>query len=1370
MPLNVLNRSLLKVVAGRFDPFLQLPIPAPQPGPRKLTVVEKPGSVVFQLDGAPVWSIDVQAFSGSAALTVTHRPLDTVIELKSAFFPATQLPADFVCTVHQPGNFGTLLELAFALGNFQGKVVAERWLAGLDAMPSVMTLDTPVCDLGASGHLTISGDAQGTFFPDWRFEISAANLATIDGLAPPLTSGSFSLKLLKPDDPSLSSHPKSKRTHIGLASAGDWQLKPAVLDLPIGQLQVADGLFDRIDIEAGEGAAGDIARVLAASSMRSDGLTLQLAGDATDLLGNPASLKMSHAIYAIAFDSSADGSQGDDVSVSAGFTSLTSLFSLEGFVLLAGGAGNFQADAANGQVTSVLCEPFLLGVAAPMKGHPDENVFANPLPVAAGTLLPIVATPGATPGWGVSTGPSVPGKPRLSLPDFSVSVVRREDLLSLEFTTYNLALEAGGGQSPRLARKDSTADSYLVVHFNSPQHIAEQAFLETSADGKGKTQTGEAPAQPPVRAVAAGPSRLAFHLPTGIDSLPYSIDSLLDWVRLEPSVAPVAFTVPLVELLRPQPVRIPPRIREPLSTETAIEAPWRLFLSPDQFSAWAHSASARTLGNRTELWHTRLAVRAGQDDETYPDETLARAVRAVWSPDYTPDAPPPHAPEPPPPPTFRTSLDALDRDEIVRLSSDFTILRYGPRAIAVEKLFLSTLGAWMDVFGDWDPPLRPPLSVQQWRHKAAMGRDNYVRVVYGGYLVHGGHRASLVKVTERKFQQNPTGNTTAYLRQSFFLIVREPEKDYSFLAPSDQRGLPYGKLRITTLVTPQLDPPKLVAGLYSFVPMVNNKPFLFHLVGTDKEGKTSEFTSPLHFVELGGDYGNAVAQWEASSFRTRDLAGQNVAFAASAKPGDTTLNTANLTIGAKVRAGDPPFFPWLDNANVNVPPVEQLTGKPGAVPVKYYPNYLSGDFGPGGVFLATGSTLPVGFRGDQSGGVATPNLQVSGLSRRFGVVSGAVDKIASGNFDPKEAFGDLNARLFGVVPLKDLIQAVFGDETVPKLLTEHLPDAIETKLHWAPTVNDYSLGPIALKFDNTATALSLDAIIRAPLNGSPPETSIKGSLNGFALTLASVVGIKFSGFSFDAAAGKKLVVSANVEGDGLQFLGDLSFLNQLRKCIPSDGFQDPPSLDVTPEGVTAGYSLAIPTIGVGVFSIENLRLSAALTLPFVTPAPLRFRFAFSEREHPFLITVSLLGGGGFFGISLGPDGIEMLEASFEIGANVSISVVVASGNVHIMAGVYLKLDFVSKESQLTGYLRAGGTLDVLGLISASVEFYLGFTYYFGPPCKIAGEATVTIEVHVLFFSASVHASLRREFSDPKISFADLIGPTDWDDYCDAFAA
>jgi hypothetical protein len=43
-------------------------------------------------------------------------------------------------------------------------------------------------------------------------------------------------------------------------------------------------------------------------------------------------------------------------------------------------------------------------------------------------------------------------------------------------------------------------------------------------------------------------------------------------------------------------------------------------------------------------------------------------------------------------------------------------------------------------------------------------------------------------------------------------------------------------------------------------------------------------------------------------------------------------------------------------------------------------------------------------------------------------------------------------------------------------------------------------------------------------------------------------------------------------------------------------------------------------------------------------------------------------------------------------------------------------------------------------------------------------------VHVLLFSASVSASLRRQFADPTVSISDLIGPADWDYYCDSFAA
>ena len=48
------------------------------------------------------------------------------------------------------------------------------------------------------------------------------------------------------------------------------------------------------------------------------------------------------------------------------------------------------------------------------------------------------------------------------------------------------------------------------------------------------------------------------------------------------------------------------------------------------------------------------------------------------------------------------SMDANDRDQIVRLSSDFSIPGYHPPAIGADKLYLTALGAWMDVLGDFD--------------------------------------------------------------------------------------------------------------------------------------------------------------------------------------------------------------------------------------------------------------------------------------------------------------------------------------------------------------------------------------------------------------------------------------------------------------------------------------------------------------------------------------------------------------------------------------------------------------------------------------------------------------------------------------------
>jgi hypothetical protein len=1367
---SLLDRVVLRsdVVSLLDKVLLQGPLPIPLPGPPTgtVTTVQAPGVFGFKLNGTLVWVIDVKRFAGAPILITQPTPQHGLrIELRNARFPGTQLPADFVLVLGPPGFLGTPMELSFTLGGFHAQAILERWLAGTQLLQSPVTLGSDVCPLGASSKLSISGNAEARFFPNWQFLMGGSNLAIIHGLGSDIPSGQFRLKLLFPGDPSLSAHPKSKRTLLGLSAGGTiWHLKPAVLNLSIGTLIPSDGLFDRIDIEAGESATGSAARVMVATSTREDGLLLRLAGGITDLAGHPFAFVLVRPTYAVAFDPTPDHSQGDETVLSARFGRARRWMAADGFGLQVGDPDiaepGFEADTLNGIETSVRCEPGLFEAVAPLALSGGQVVATRPVPLPFG-VLPIVKAAGTTPGWGIIAGP---GKPRLSLPSFAAAVLRRDDLLALDFLFFNLAMEGGGGQDPRLVVKDPTQPAYMVARFDSPQNLAEHSIFETyptDSHNPPNQVTGETLPSPPLQAYAAGPSRLAFQLPSGTGVLPYTLDSLLNWISLTPSVINTHGLKTL---------------REPFPTETAIESPWRLFISNDANEGWTHAPAPVTLNSRTELWHTRLAVRVQKGDQVVADETAARTIRAVWSPDYTPGPPPAHPPEPQ---AFRPSLDPNDRDQIVRLSSDYTLQNYSPAAISADKLFLSTLGAWMDVLGDFDPTTIPnhPFSLLQWRHVATMARDHYVRVVYAGHLCPHGHRAALVKVTERKFQLNPAGRTTAYLRQRFFLIVKEPEKEYGFLTDAQRRRLPHRKMRITTLITPNLDPPQTVGGRYSFFPSVGGKLFQFHLVGTDRENQTSEFTSPLYFVELNGDigiYNDAVNKWNSSPESTRDFAGQNVAYAAPDKPGDTTLLTARMTHEAHARPinADPPFFPQMTSADVNVPAIQQITGQAGAVNIEYFPDYANNDFKTGGVFVQkTGVPLAVGFRGDQSGGVATPNLQVTGLSRRFGTVSGALNKISTGNFDPSEYFQDLNAALFGVVPLKDLIEGIFGDDTVPKLVTEKLPDKVQTKLHWAAQVKaKYEVLLISLIFDDPPTALTLDALIETPLTGGPPSVSLKGGLTNFALTLGGVVGIKFKGLTFNAPAGKKLDVAAEIDGDGLQFLGDLSFLNELRKFIPSDGFQDPPSVDVTADGVVASYSLAIPSIGVGVFSIENIKLSASLTLPFLPPSPLRFRFAFSERESPFTITVSLLGGGGFFGIAVGPDGVEMLEASLEVGAQCSIDVVVASGSVHIMAGVYLKIDLTSNESQLTGYLRAGGSLDILGIISASVEFYLGFTYYFGPPCKIAGECTVTIEVHVLFFSASVHASLRREFSDPKISFTDLIAPADWDYYCDSFAA
>jgi hypothetical protein len=203
------------------------------------------------------------------------------------------------------------------------------------------------------------------------------------------------------------------------------------------------------------------------------------------------------------------------------------------------------------------------------------------------------------------------------------------------------------------------------------------------------------------------------------------------------------------------------------------------------------------------------------------------------------------------------------------------------------------------------------------------------------------------------------------------------------------------------------------------------------------------------------------------------------------------------------------------------------------------------------------------------------------------------------------------------------------------------------------------------------------------------------------------------------------------------------------------------------------------------FSLSNLSLGAGFTVPFIGQ-PLSVRFNFCTREQPFHLTVSMFGGGGFFGITLDPHGVQILEASFEFGAAIEIDFGVASGGVSVMAGIYFRME--QDAASLTGYFRLGGHVDVLGIITASLELYLELRYEFETG-KCVGKAELTIEISVFIFSGSVTITCERKFAgsngDPSfrqlmghqsaLSLADELAQigagTDypWREYCEAFA-
>lgn len=1046
----------------------------------------------------------------------------------------------------------------------------------------------------------------------------------------------------------------------------------------------------------------------------------------------------------------------------------------------------------------------------------------------------------------------------------SITLLRQFDLLSLELHYYNFTLT-----NNTLQKKGSPA--YVVVIFQ-PQSMSEQAWKEEQNSIESPTVPGRMLIGGESRLVFSVPDDITsipldvkellawekYSLvvnerakqPAGrriinptlnpkIDKLQKKINSVS---RLKKAVSGRGITkdermilnMQMVQAERSSRADAIVNVRDNLSIlikdpvgpltelETSIEVPMRLYLSPTAIAGWNHvkklnadKGILKETNRLFELWHTRMGTKTKNgliDESSLTNEQ--RIVRALWADDAKKNYKDPVLAKDD---NFLglTSMSNKDRHRIVHESSNFQIPGFVPPPIKAYKLFLTTLGAWLDsellverkkleaanvLFGTDNNAL----NLLKWRHIETLGREHYVEIVEAGNIMPFGHEAVLIKITERKPH---AGTGTAANFQRMIVVITETIKDYNYRDSNGEfMNFSFSKVEMITTTTPLLDfnKKKLVdvadmVATDQFVIRSSNQDVPFKIKAEDLDGNFIDFIMPLAFVSTNvlGNANNRTKLIDAynAGFNisgSSNLKGQKFTLAPKINNGaDTAYVASEISFGARnyTNTNEPQgFLPILKQANIIEPSYQRLTGIAQPVSVS-----LEDDNNKGHVFAKFNFSQPVNFAGqsDKTGGMATPNFNLSGLSKLAGAFGGDISKFKNAAASADDFFNVNNLpdpKLFGVFKLSEILNFVSGDMSsydiskplldrvpkIPNLTTEETADEYITSYVIKPELKNIDLGFVAfVKKGGSKFSIVTQAKVKKKNPTAAPQFGTDATLTAFKIAiLKGLINIDFNKISFVTEAGKKADVSVEMANPCVVFGGALSFINNLNSLIPSDGFSDPPYLDVSLTGIKCGYSLAIPNVQMGVFSLSNMTLGAEVNLPF-TGAPLTFAFNFCTRQQPFCLTVSFLGGGGFFGMEIDLHGIRMIEASLEFGAAVSLDIGVASGGVSIMAGIYFKMELKDghNSTTLTGYVRINGSMCILGLITASIELYMALTYLIDKE-KAYGEATLKMKIEILFFSASVTLHTQRTFKgsgkDPNFQMA--IKENEWLEYCAAFAA
>ncbi|MET9424957.1 hypothetical protein ABZY06_30270 [Streptomyces sp. NPDC006540] len=832
--------------------------------------------------------------------------------------------------------------------------------------------------------------------------------------------------------------------------------------------------------------------------------------------------------------------------------------------------------------------------------------------------------------------------------------------------------------------KAVTGDARLLVTF-PPQHVAEETSLREE-EAPQTLPSGSGTLVPVWRAALSGPSRIAFHLPPGTMLVP-TVDGILQALSQGRPIQPA----------------VPPG-----GTDTALELPWRMIFSvEDRLGGHevtsVHPVLPMTIAGVTGLWRTRLA--ADRPPPGTPVQDASLGLRAIdKGTAETAD------------PGFSIPLGMAER---TRLASEARL-----RPAQATRLELSALGGTLSAVGLWEN--------FQWEHEAVLGRDMRVRTVTSGVLYPLGHRATYTELSERIFDQS-AGNA-AVLRSEFVLTVTEPVRHPPPEGPA-ARAFPFGDVEITTLWYSGVeaewqDFSHPVTGqshrAVFFEPTALDGPISFPVRCATADGDV-RFELPLLFVADVSQPGFVSLTDPALTQHLDNVYGQrsvplpgtplDLVRAAARSDGDVH-EVHGITIGGSLHSTG--YRPALSALDVRLPALRTLLGSDDLREVRFTAEYLSR--GAAQDVLLDMVPLDISFvgRADRSGGLVAPHFAANALSR----TKGLVDRVAlpapgAELIDPGRLFPS-DATLLGFA-LKDLVTEL---KEPPKITSVPQPGQPPTvKMEWTG---------VKLKESGTfqpAGQSTLDLTVTAAATGS----DIRCSVRDFALMLPTptkpLLKLQFASLTFTHHSGDHPKVQ--VGGVKVEFLGELQLVQQLGDAVDLSDLT--PDITVTPAGLVAHYSLLLPSVTAGAFVMRDLAVNTEIAIPF-DGRPVSVSFGFASRQNPFRLAVLMFGGGGYLELQLDHTGLRRLEASLEFGATLAVDFVVASGEVHAFGGV--RFELADGEVTVTGYLRIGGCVEVLGLISVSVELCITLAYQSATKALV-GRATLVIEIDLTLWSDSV---------------------------------